>query len=110
MAEILTSWKEIAAHFGKGVRTIQRWERELGLPVRRPNKHKIVIAFAVELDEWLRTRTSKRSRPHQYELIELRIKVQSLEQQNDALKKQLECLSETSKRKQLAPQSRRKAG
>jgi hypothetical protein len=56
MAEVLTSWKEIAQYLGKGVRTVQRWERELGLPVRRPKpkqKH-IVLAFRGELDEWLR--------------------------------------------------------
>ncbi len=29
----LNGWKEIAAHFGKGVRTVQRWEKALGLPV-----------------------------------------------------------------------------
>jgi hypothetical protein len=33
---VLSSWKEIARHFGKGVRTVQRWERELGLPIHRP--------------------------------------------------------------------------
>jgi hypothetical protein len=52
--QLLTSWKEIAAHLGKGVRTVQRWERELGLPVRRPaeNRH-IVVALAEELDDWI---------------------------------------------------------
>ncbi len=51
---VLTSWKEIAAHMNKGVRTVQRWERELGLPVKRPsvNGH-IVIAIPAELDEWI---------------------------------------------------------
>ncbi|MFB3814122.1 MAG: hypothetical protein ACE14L_08415 [Terriglobales bacterium] len=56
MAEILTSWKDIAQYLGKGVRTVQRWERELGLPVRRPKpgqKH-IIIAFRNEVDAWLR--------------------------------------------------------
>ena len=32
---ILTSWNEIAQYVSKGVRTTQRWERELGSPVRR---------------------------------------------------------------------------
>ena len=52
----LTSWKEIASYLGKGVRTVQRWERERGLPVRRPcesDKH-VVIALPAELQEWLR--------------------------------------------------------
>jgi DNA-binding transcriptional regulator YiaG len=33
---VLSSWKDIAQYLGKGVRTVQRWERHLGLPVRRP--------------------------------------------------------------------------
>jgi hypothetical protein len=52
--QLLTSWKEIAAHLGKGVRTVQRWERELGLPVRRPSRGRhIVVALAAELDGWI---------------------------------------------------------
>jgi len=52
---ILNSWKEIAAHMGRGVRTVQRWEQELGLPVRRPRRksRSAVIALAADLDEWL---------------------------------------------------------
>jgi nitrogen fixation/metabolism regulation signal transduction histidine kinase len=55
---VFTSWKEIAAHFGKGVRTVQRWEATLGLPVRRPqgsSVKNIVIASQTELDTWLQT-------------------------------------------------------
>lgn len=52
---VLNSWKEIAAYLGRGRRTVQRWERELGLPVRRPHGHdrSAVIAFPEELDQWL---------------------------------------------------------
>jgi hypothetical protein len=37
------------------VRTVQRWEQELGLPVRRPRgkSRSAVIALAADLDEWL---------------------------------------------------------
>ena len=35
----LNTWKEIATYMGRGVRTVQRWERELGLPVRRPREN-----------------------------------------------------------------------
>jgi hypothetical protein len=43
-ARFLGSWKEIAAYLGKGVRTVQRWEQEVGLPVSRPEKaHKGVV-------------------------------------------------------------------
>ncbi len=56
MAAVLTSWKEIAAYLGKGVRTVQRWEREMGLPIRRPKpkEKQIVLAFPDELDDWVR--------------------------------------------------------
>jgi hypothetical protein len=56
MPAMLSSWKEIAAHLGKGVRTVQRWERELGLPIHRPvpGKKHIVIAYPDELDRWIR--------------------------------------------------------
>lgn len=54
--QILNSWKEIASHLGRGVRTVQRWEH-LGLPVRRPRgkSRSAVIALADEIDAWLRS-------------------------------------------------------
>ena len=53
--EVLNSWKEIAAYMGRGVRTVQRWEQELGLPVRRPRgkERSAVIALKPDLDRWL---------------------------------------------------------
>ena|ERR1700757_3494440 len=60
---VLTCWKDIARYFGKGVRTVQRWERHLGLPVRRPDgiDHKsAVVAYPRDLDEWLHLRWSRR--------------------------------------------------
>ncbi len=53
MAEILSSWKEIATYFGKGVRTVQRWERIAGLPIHRP-KQFVIMAHPTELEAWLR--------------------------------------------------------
>jgi hypothetical protein len=52
----LNGWKEIAAHLGKGVRTVQRWERELGLPVHRmrTGNGEILWATAKEIGEWQR--------------------------------------------------------
>jgi hypothetical protein len=54
---ILSGWKDIANYMGKGVRTVQRYERELGLPVRRPAgrpKASVLITKA-ELDVWIHT-------------------------------------------------------
>jgi hypothetical protein len=60
--ELLTSWKEIASYLGKGVRTVQRWEQQFGLPVRRPNEKSkgIVRATSKELDAWLANQWSQR--------------------------------------------------
>ena len=59
---VFTSWKEIASYLGKGVRTVQRWEAQFGLPVQRPNAHAkgIVRATREELDQWIATRWSPR--------------------------------------------------
>jgi hypothetical protein len=58
MANALTSWKEIGQYLGKGVRTVQRWERDAALPVRRPanSSTHAILAFPEELDTWTRTR------------------------------------------------------
>ena len=54
-AGVLNSWKEIATYLGRGVRTVQRWEAELQLPVHRPRgkNRSAVVAFRRELDDWL---------------------------------------------------------
>jgi hypothetical protein len=53
--QFLSGWKEIANYLGKGVRTVQRYERELGLPVRRPAGKPTgsVVATKAELDAWV---------------------------------------------------------
>lgn len=56
----LESWKEIAAHFGRDVRTVQRWEMREGLPVHRHLHDKLstVYAHRSELDSWWHARKS----------------------------------------------------
>lgn len=51
----LNGWKEIAAHLGKGTRTVQRWEKLYGLPVHRIGREggEIVFAFRDEIDRWI---------------------------------------------------------
>lgn len=53
----LSGWKEIASHLGRGVRTVQRWEDDYGLPVRRLGfgKGETVFAFSDEVDDWFVT-------------------------------------------------------
>src|SRR3954447_3776670 len=58
--KVFTSWKEIATFFGKGVRTVQRWERKFGLPISRPTTAKnVVLATESELREWIRRSSSQ---------------------------------------------------
>src|SRR5258706_4513084 len=52
----LESWGEIAAYLRREIRTVQRWERYQGLPVRRLQIGKLgsVYAYRSELDKWYR--------------------------------------------------------
>lgn len=53
--QFLSGWKEIANYLGKGVRTVQRYEWQMGLPVRRPARKPrgSVVATRAELDAWV---------------------------------------------------------
>ncbi len=57
---VFTSWKEIASFFGKGVRTVQRWERKFALPISRPTAAKnVVLATESELRRWIQRSSSQ---------------------------------------------------
>lgn len=58
--EQLQSWKEIAAFLGRTVRTVQRWERSEGLPVRRHIHQDAgsVYAYVSDLEAWFSSRTA----------------------------------------------------
>ncbi len=53
--DILQGWKDIAAYVSRDVRTVKRWEKQRGLPVRRmPGIGRAnVYALIPELDRWL---------------------------------------------------------
>jgi hypothetical protein len=53
--QILNGWKEISSYIRRSVRTVQRWEARLGLPVYRPalKDRSAVVAFSDELDRWI---------------------------------------------------------
>jgi hypothetical protein len=54
MDDELRGWKAIADYLGTSDRTAQRWERDLGLPVRRGGTAKgtTVVATPRDLDDW----------------------------------------------------------
>lgn len=53
-SDVLNGWKDIANYLGKGIRTVQRWERSYGLPVHRiaATRGEVVWASRTELDGW----------------------------------------------------------
>ncbi len=59
----LDGWKEIASYFGRGVRTVQRWETELALPVRRigTGRGQVTYAFVEELERWRQSADAKKA-------------------------------------------------
>ena len=60
-AGMMSGWKEIANYLGKGVRTVQRYERIAALPVRRTALGQVGSVFATkaELDGWINARPSR---------------------------------------------------
>ena len=66
--DILNSWKEISYYLDRNVRTCQRWEIELALPVHRIDKnsqHSKVFAYKSEIDQWLKEKAeSKEIKKH----------------------------------------------
>jgi hypothetical protein len=62
---MLSSWKDIANYMGSGVRTVQRWEQDSGLPVRRPTSHgqkSQVLLDRRAADAWMASRRLIRMR------------------------------------------------
>jgi TolB-like protein len=59
----LNSWKEIAAYLKCSPRTVRRWERQEGLPVRRHlhRKKETVYGFSDAIDAWLESRKKSQS-------------------------------------------------
>ena len=88
---VLTSWKEVAAYLGKGVRTVQRWEKYDRLPVRRLSGTSKIIVHRTELDTWLHSRAvTMQSKPgtnlHSLELAEAIERARALRETNILLR------------------------
>jgi hypothetical protein len=63
LAPILSGWKDIAGYVRRGIRTVQRWEREYDFPVRRTHvgPKSTVLAVPTEIDSWVRARNFQKS-------------------------------------------------
>src|SRR6516225_9859721 len=57
----LESWGEIASYLRREIRTVQRWERNLSLPIHRlaVGKQSAVFAYPSELDRWYKERETR---------------------------------------------------
>src|SRR5215813_12454596 len=57
----LESWGEIASYLRREIRTVQRWERNLGLPIHSLSvgKNASVYAYPSELDKWYKERETR---------------------------------------------------
>jgi TolB-like protein len=61
--DILNSWKEISGYLDRNVRTCQRWNIELALPVHRidqSSQHSKVFAYKSEIDQWLKEKAESK--------------------------------------------------
>ena len=60
-ADRLDSWKEIATYLHRDVRTVQRWEKNEGLPVHRHlhDERGTAYAYSREIDAWLALRSRR---------------------------------------------------
>jgi hypothetical protein len=87
---MLSCWKDIARYLGKGVRTVQRWERDWELPVRRLNGANAkgpVAARTTDLDRWLSDHWSEA--PAQRKHRRAPAKMSAIQAENDALRSNL---------------------
>ena len=94
MATVMTCWKEIASYLGRGVRTVQRWEFEHGLPVRRigtkAGKNGI-LAIPAEIDLWVLSRRV-RIEGHSFRELDfamLTSRISKLEEENTRLRSEI---------------------
>jgi hypothetical protein len=70
---LLNGWKEISGHIDCSVRTAQRWEAQLGMPVHRPatKDSGVVVAFSDELENWLLRPTPTHQSPGEERLARI---------------------------------------
>src|SRR5215472_13868784 len=73
--DLLDGWKAIAEHLSRTERTVQRWEKSKGLPVRRlqaasPEEQPRVFAYKSEVDAWWQEQQTKLTDKAEKEALE----------------------------------------
>src|ERR1700759_1052494 len=70
--DILNGWKEIATYVGRDIRTVERWEKQRGLPIRRvPGEGRATVSAVVsELDAWFANPSTRNARTASSEQVE----------------------------------------
>lgn len=91
MSSVLTSWKDIAQYMGKGVRTVQRWEADFGLPVHRPanSPRHVVVALPEEIDDWIRRQVWVHKKHFEPDVERLLAEIGALRRENAELRHRL---------------------
>jgi hypothetical protein len=92
---VIAGWKGIGRYLGKGTRTVQRWEHDLGLPVRRSHDGSKpgIMAVPAEIDAWVqarRLRSGELIDPCKFEREQLLQSLEELRSENGKLRWQLE--------------------
>jgi hypothetical protein len=94
LAPVLSGWKGIARYLGKGIRTLQRWERQFDFPVRRIHEgpKSTVLAVPAEIDAWVRAREFhvRKEVSRKSEQLLLLQSLRELRAENQELRRQLE--------------------
>jgi hypothetical protein len=54
--DLFLTWRKVSEYAGRGIRTLQRWERDYGFPIHRPDpkNRSSVVASKREIDAWFR--------------------------------------------------------
>jgi hypothetical protein len=91
LTPILSGWKDIAGYVRRGIRTVQRWEREYDLPVRRTRVGPKVTVLAVpaEIDAWVRARDFQKNAQGKTERMSLLQSLKELRAENQELRRLL---------------------
>jgi len=71
----LDGWKEIANYVERSVKTVQRWEKQDGFPIKRIGDKRSIYALTSEVEDWLKKRNTQKTNYSQLHLQSQRKKL-----------------------------------